>query len=273
MFCGKCGSSNPENAKFCGKCGSALSLAVAPPSASAPTEDLAATTEPPVAAAYGQAPETSGKAVASLVCGFLFFFFPAAIAAIVLGHISLADIRKSAGRLRGHGIAVAGLVFGYLGVLIIPVTLIVAAIVIPNLLRSRISANEASAIGSLRTIDEAAITYSKTYHNGYPASLEVLTGIGTPDCDHASLIDGALASGSRDGYFFSYQPASGPTPQEVASRLVASGCSFPGASRFSVTADPVIRGTTGLRSFFVDQTGVIRVSEGESATADSPPLK
>jgi len=272
MFCGRCGSLNTDNAKFCGKCGAALETAVAAPAG--PTAQ--GSTVPAGAAgatAYGQTEEMSGKAVASLTCGFLFFFFPAALAAIILGHLSLADIRKSAGRLKGHGIAVGGLVLGYLGVVMIPLLLIVAAITIPNLLRSRMAANEASAVASLRTIHQAAITYSQAYRNGYPASLEVLTGIGVPSCDHAGLIDGELASGTRNGYIFTYQPSSGPLAESVASKLVANGCTIPGAAGFSVTADPITRGTTGQRSFFVDQTGVIRYDRNETATADSPPLE
>lgn len=269
MFCGHCGSLNPDEARFCGKCGRALqtagTTAVAPVAATSPG--------PAALTPHVQTEETSGKAVASLVCGFLFFFFPAALAAIILGHISLSDIRKSAGRLKGHGIAVGGLVLGYLGIVIIPLILIVAAIAIPNLLRSRMAANEASAVGSLRTIYQASVNYSETYKNGYPANLEVLTGIGIPSCDHAGLIGTQLASGMRNGYVFTYEPSSGPVPQSVASKLEGNDCSVPGVAGFSVTADPVTRGTTGQRSFFIDQTGVIRYDRGDSATADSPPLE
>ncbi|HKQ86932.1 MAG TPA: DUF4190 domain-containing protein, partial [Candidatus Acidoferrales bacterium] len=264
MFCGSCGSSNPDTAKFCGKCGSALQAAAVLPTPPV-TPDAAISSGSPATPPYAQPPETSGKAVASLTCGFLFFFFPAALAAIILGHISLADIRKSAGRLKGHGIAVGGLVLGYLGVVMIPLILIVAAIAIPNLLRARMAANEASAVASLRTIDQAAIAYSQTYKNGYPGSLEVLAGIGIPSCDHAGLIDGELASGTRNGYVFTYQPSSGPRPESIASKPVTNGCSVPGAAGFTVNADPERRGTNGQRSFFVDQTGVIRYDNAETA--------
>ena len=272
MFCGHCGSLNTDEARFCGKCGTALQTpdtpATPPVAAGAPVSTGGAAGD-----GYIQPEQTSGKAVASLVCGFLFFFFPAALAAIILGHISLSDIRKSAGRLKGHGIAVGGLLLGYLGIVMIPLILIVAAIAIPNLLRSRMAANEASAVGSLRTIYQASVNYSETYKNGYPANLEMLAGIGVPRCDHAGLISAQLASGMRSGYVFTYDPSSGPVPQSVASRLEGSGCSVPGVAGFSVTADPIARGTTGQRSFFIDQTGVIRYDRGDSATADSPPLE
>ena len=74
---------------------------------------------------------TSGKAIASLICGIFTLFFPASIAAIILGHLSLSAIRKSAGRLGGRGVAIAGLVLGYAGITLIPLILIIAAIAIP----------------------------------------------------------------------------------------------------------------------------------------------
>ena len=105
-------------------------------------------------------PQTSGKAIASLVMGFFCFVFPVAVAAVVFGHLSRSEIRRSAGRLKGKGVALAGLILGYFGIAIIPL-LIIAAIAIPNLLlRSRTADNQASALRSLRTIFTAAITYA-----------------------------------------------------------------------------------------------------------------
>lgn len=207
----------------------------------------------------------------------LHIFFPASIAAIILGHISLSEIRRSAGRLGGRGLATTGLVLGYLGLMVIPI-MIVAAIAIPNLLRARIAANEASAVGSLRTINVAAVQYAAGYENGFPSSFEVF-GYGKTivgNCNHGGLIDRRLASGQKSGYIFTYTPqfpndASGPV---VSPKAAARGCTSGGASGFTVAADPLQRGTTGVRSFFTDQTGVIRYSaNGESATADSPPLQ
>jgi len=60
--------------------------------------------------------------------------------------------------------------------IVVAIILIIAAIAIPNLLRSRMAANEASAVGSIRTMNTAAITYSSTYGNGFPPTL---TAIGT----------------------------------------------------------------------------------------------
>lgn len=114
----------------------------------------------PEAAPFTGQPTTNGKAVGSLVCGILFFFFPTAVAAIVLGPISRSEIRRSNGRETGEGMALGGLIMGYLGVAFIPIILIIAAIAIPNLLRSAMVANEASAVGSLCVYHTALVTYA-----------------------------------------------------------------------------------------------------------------
>jgi len=204
------------------------------------------------------------------------FFLPASIAAIILGHISLSEIRRSAGRIGGRGIAITGLVLGYLGLAIIPV-MIVAAIAIPNLLHARIAANEASAVGSLRSVNTAAITYAARFENGFPSSLDVLGGGTASDstCNHAAMLDPSLVSGRKFGYIFTYTPQfpDGATAPVISPKAAAQGCTAGGASGYTVTADPMQFGKSGRRSFYTDQSGVIRFSgNGESATANSPPL-
>jgi type IV pilus assembly protein PilA len=199
--------------------------------------------------------ETSGKAIGSLVCGILFFFLPAAIAAVVLGHLSLSEIRQSAGRLAGRGMAIAGLVLGYLGLSFIPI-LIIAAIAIPNLLRARMAANEASAVGSLRTINTACVTYA-TEHKTFPLYLANLRPGAHPGADASDLISGDLASGQKSGYVFRYEP--GP---EQNGAIIS----------YEVHADPVTPEATGVRHFFTDQTGIIRSSLHTPANSESPPL-
>jgi type II secretory pathway pseudopilin PulG len=270
MFCGKCGTSNSDGAQFCGNCGAALSAA----QAGAPM--WPGPDGPPIQPYVGPT-GISGKAIGSLICGLFFFMFPAAVVAIILGHLSLSDIRKAAGRLTGRGIAVAGLVLGYFGVAFIPFILIIAAIAIPNLLRARTAANEASAAGSLRTINSADILYLSTYDNGYAPALETLDGgsAGVADCNHAQLIDTRLATGLKNGYRFSYAPVfeNYQAQSRVSPEAAAKGCITPGVSKYTVHADPVVRGTTGQRSFFTDQSGVIRWEMEGEASADSPPLE
>jgi len=136
MFCSNCGATIPENSQFCNRCGQSV-IQTAAQQTVAPTQPA-----PPI----GEV-ETSGKALASLLTGiFGLLLFPIAIIAIILGHMSRSEIRKSNGRLKGDGMATAGLVMGYGAFAIIPFILIIAAIAIPNLLRARMAANESSAI-------------------------------------------------------------------------------------------------------------------------------
>ena len=123
------------------------------------------------------AEKTSGLAIASLIFVVLFLFFPLPLVAIVLGHVSLSQIKKSAGRLGGRGLAIAGLVLGYLGIAMIPLILIVAAIAIPNLLRARMAANEASTAQTIRILDTAQVTYHTAHPTGgYAPDLQTLGG-------------------------------------------------------------------------------------------------
>ncbi len=253
--CTSCGHEiQQSNVMFCPRCG----LRVAP--AGSPSPEWAVRASPSPGAPI--APETSGLAIGSLVCGILFFFLPTAIAAVVMGHISRAEIRRSEGRKSGAGMALAGLVLGYVGISIIPI-LIISAIAIPNLLRSRMAANEASAVGSLRTLNVACLSYSESYAR-FPPTLANLgppaTGV-SPSADAADLIDLALTSGIKSGYVFDY--------------AVYRGFERDGKERpqtYAITATPGTPGTTGGRYFFTDQTGVIRAETGRVATADSPPI-
>ena len=214
--------------------------------------------------AWTAPPQNSGKAIASLVSALVFFLWPvSAIAAVVLGHLALSDIKRSAGRLTGQGLAVGGLVLGYLGISVIPL-LIILAIAIPNLVRSRMAANEASAAGSLRTYNAALVAYAEQCPNqGYPPSLKYLgPGSDKADkCAQADLVDSLLGRElpAKSGYRFYYTPSS----YDAAGHVV----------KYGLAADPIAPGTTGVRHFFTDETGVIRVNDEGSADVDSEPLK
>jgi type IV pilus assembly protein PilA len=276
MFCPRCGSSNPDEGKYCINCGDSLVVN----GAARPLPGASNASGPSSRIAAGQPiagnPPTSGKAVASLICGIFSFMLPASIAAVILGHLSLSEIRKSGGRIGGAGIATAGLVLGYIGIAIIPFVLIVAAIAIPNLLRARIAANEASAVGTLRTIDIGATTYAVEYENGFPPKFEVLGGgpSGAQNCDHASLLDDTLIRTHRkSGYVFTYTPKlqDDDAPSTVSAAAGSKGCTSAGAIAFGVTAEPAEPDKSGRRSFYTDQTGVIRYATEGTADADSPP--
>jgi type IV pilus assembly protein PilA len=190
--------------------------------------------------------KTSGMAIASLILG-IFLFFPLSIPAIVLGHIALSQIKKSAGRIGGGGLATAGLVLGYLGIALLPFILIIAAIAIPNLLRARNAANEASAAASLRTINTAQVTYQSQFPTiGYAPDLASLGG-GSPCTSSpatACLIDERLAVSTeppgKNGYVFAMSRS-------------ADG------SQYLVTAVPATPHQTGLRTFCSTEDGEIRV--------------
>src|ERR1044071_4091211 len=92
--------------------------------------------------------------------------------------------------------------------IVVAIILIIAAIAIPNLLRSKMAANEASAVGSVRTLNTAAVTYSTTY-GGYPAALTNLGPASPATSTSADLVDSVLAGGTKSGYSFSWS-ASAP---------------------------------------------------------------
>ena len=142
----------------------------------------------------------------------------------------------------------------------VAIILIIAAIAIPNLLRSRIAANEASAVGSLRTLNTAEITYNTTYPQvGFTCSLPSLappTGGASPTSAAAGLIDNNLASGVKSGYTFSFGTCN----------TVTSGGSTITVD-YQLKADPASIGTTGQRGFCSDNLGVIKFDPaGSSAT-------
>jgi len=127
--------------------------------------------------------------------------------------------------------------------LVVAVILIIAAIAIPNFLRSRMRANEASAVASLRVIDTAAVTYSITYPDlGFPPQLTTLGGANpcSSSSTQSCLIDDLLAQGTKAGYSFVWT-GDGATP----------------SVSFTVTGTPQVVGASGQRMFCTDQSGVI----------------
>jgi type IV pilus assembly protein PilA len=249
MNCPYCAQGIPDEVSYCPKCGTQMGT---------PLPDSPNYRQPPPP---GFAAPTSGKAIGSLISGLFFVFLPASIIAVVLGHLSLSEIRKSAGRLKGQGIATAGLILGYMGIAAIPLILIIAAIAIPNLVRSKLAANEASAVGALRSYSYALGTYSSMCPDiGFPKSLANL-GHGNPGgCDHAGVLDAILVQEMpvRSGYTFRYSAGLSNNLGQVSS--------------FSISAEPVTANSTGTRFFYVDQTGVIHVSISGPADEDSPEL-
>jgi type IV pilus assembly protein PilA len=149
--------------------------------------------------------------------------------------------------------------------IVVAIILIIAAIAIPNLLRSRMAANEASAVGSVRTVNTAAVTYNSTYGNGYPSTLTEIgtTSVTQPSCNAGMFSDSVLTGGSKSGYTFAMGAGS-------ATVTAPPGCTTAGyVDGYYITAVPTSAGTTGTRAFCSDQTGVIRFNLGGAATAAS----
>jgi len=143
---------------------------------------------------------------------------------------------------------------------VVAVILIIAAIAIPNYVQSKMRANEASAVQSLRNIVTAELVYSTTYGIGFTngAGLAKLSGSGVaPDQNNAGLIDEVLASGIKQGYNINYTPLTTDAQGNTAT--------------YSVTADP-ISASTGQRHFYADQTCVIRSNSAVPAGPNDLPI-
>ena len=144
--------------------------------------------------------------------------------------------------------------------IVVAIILIIAAIAIPNLLRSRIAANQASAVGSLRTLNTAEITYSSTYNVGFTSTMNYLappaTAGANPTSTAAGLIDSVLASGSKSGYSFVYSAGAADSTGRI--------------NMYEITGSP-ITSSTGTNFYFTDQSGVIRQNSTATAgSTDSP---
>ncbi|MDD5512487.1 MAG: prepilin-type N-terminal cleavage/methylation domain-containing protein [Candidatus Omnitrophica bacterium] len=117
--------------------------------------------------------------------------------------------------------------------LVTSIILLMAAIAIPNLLRARMNSNETVAMNSLKAAADAAVMF-RASNIAYPPDLGTLATVYPP------YIDSSLGSGSKSGYDFTF---SGST------------------NTFTATARPQSFRSSGIRSFFVDESGVIRFTD------------
>ncbi len=257
MFCYKCGGSMPDSTAVCPLCGAAAADAPKPALPSTPPPGTGYSFPPVQQAAYPR--PTDGQATAAMIFGILgltCFWGIAGIPAVLLGHLSKSNIRKSAGQLGGEGMATAGLIMGYISIALSLV--IVAAIVIPNLQRNRMEAGESAAKSTVRTLNASQVVYSTTYPNaGYARDLATLgpgpggvcSGQGTDK--NACLIDAKLGcSGGtwcvKDAY--SYSLTGADCTQQDGCRdyvIVAAPAGAAGNKRFCSTSDAVLRSQPG----------------------------
>jgi len=145
--------------------------------------------------------------------------------------------------------------------IVVAIILIIAGIAIPSLLRTKMVANEASAVESTRTIDTGETTYATTCPNiGFSATLVELN-VGAVCVSGKNIIDNVLGGSDpafKAGYQFTYAPA--PLAGVNAT--------------FTLTAVPTTVGITGQRGFYSDQTNLIHfTTDGSAPTAASPALQ
>jgi prepilin-type N-terminal cleavage/methylation domain-containing protein len=148
--------------------------------------------------------------------------------------------------------------------IVVSIIAIIAAIAIPNLLRSRMSANEASAAGSMRTLSTAEVQFQVAAFidaNGDgTGDYGSLANLMNPDGAGATppFVDSVLGSGAKQGYTY--------TVVTVPGGAAAS-------PSYTIQANPSAPGRSGYRRYFVDETGVIRFTgDGTAATVASNPL-
>ena len=149
--------------------------------------------------------------------------------------------------------------------IVVAIILIIAAIAIPNLLRSRMAANEASAVSTMRSVNTAELTFNATYGSGYTENLTRLgpPAVGSlPDSNRADIVDEILAgmstggtptSFNKSGYNFTYTPT-------------GTNTTFGFIAAYEMSADPQARGASGQRSFFTNEPLVIRFNPTTTAT-------
>jgi type IV pilus assembly protein PilA len=143
--------------------------------------------------------------------------------------------------------------------IVVAVILIIAAIAIPNFIRSKMRANEAAAVQNSRNITTAEVVYSTTYGIGFSATLAALGG--NPvivDQNNAGLIDDVLGAGTKSGYSFTYSILT----QDALGHVTG----------YSLNADPLTT-STGQRHFYTDQTSVIRSNDSATAGPTDPAIQ
>ena len=132
--------------------------------------------------------------------------------------------------------------------IVVAIIVLLAAIAIPNLLRARHNANESASIAALRTISTACESFRAAQTpTTYPANLAALSGAVPPYIDTA--LGGATgAATAKQGYFYTYARTN--------------------ANQYTCTASPATSGVTGTRIFFVNETGVLRLTNAAGAVIE-----
>jgi len=143
--------------------------------------------------------------------------------------------------------------------IVVAIILVIAAIAIPSLIRSRIAANQASAIESLRVLGTSEVTYAATFGGGYSATLPALGPVpagAVASTNAAGLVDDLLASGFKSGYTFTYTP----TLLDTTGRY----------NGYIILANPTNVGVSGNDFYYEDETHLIRMNTtAQAGSSDS----
>src|SRR5208282_2777567 len=131
--------------------------------------------------------------------------------------------------------------------IVVAIILVIAGIAIPNLLRSRIVANESGAAEAVRVVNSAQVSYYSTYGTaGYASSMSALGGSCTstlPNSSAACLVDSVLATGTKSGYIYNIT-VSATSP----------------AQNYNVIASPQSPGFSGVHYFCSFEDATLRYS-------------
>ncbi len=130
--------------------------------------------------------------------------------------------------------------------IVVTVIAIVTAMAIPAVSRSRMGANEGSAVSSIKAIITANQVY-ETRFNSYASQLTDLSDLGIID----EVLGAADGPPGKSGYVIDYTGT---------------------RTQFELNVDPVVDGETGIRHFFADHSGIIRFREGGQATSTDTPI-
>jgi type IV pilus assembly protein PilA len=147
--------------------------------------------------------------------------------------------------------------------IVVAIILIIAAIAIPNLLRSKMSANDSAAASTLRTINTSQVTFATNYPAfGYSDSFTRLgPSIAPPVCDvnSACLIDNVLAA-----------TANGPSPKSGYSYFINGAPPVAGITGdYVIGGDAITMNSTGTNNYCSTADAVVR-SQKNSIPASVP---
>ncbi len=164
---------------------------------------LGAAIPPPIPGASTMASltksKTSGLAIWSLTLGILAYFcfsIFASIPAVICGHLALSKIKKSSGTLTGGGLAIAGLVLGYLYFLMIPV---LVSIALPAFSQVQARALETKSLADGKQIGLACKLYANDNGGNFPPSLDALVPTYISD---RSILASPLNPSDPEGYIY-----------------------------------------------------------------------